>query len=524
MRQAVRQPNRANLARSRKANTKARTAPIKGWNARDSIANMKPEYAVTLENYFPTASDVMMRKGKSSHVTGITGQVESLMPYNTPAGTQTLFAAATTKFYNVTSAGAVGAAVVSGMTNARWQHLNFTNSSGVSYLMCFNGVDAPQYWDGTNWIAITGVSTPAITVATPTTLIGGTIHKRRVWLVQKDTLKAWYLPVDAVGGAAAALDLSGIAKKGGYLMACESWTLDAGEGVDDYWVGLTSEGEAIVYKGTDPSSASTWALVGVYQLGAPIGRRCMMKYAGDVLMILETGVFPLSRAIISKTIDPAAALTSNIEQAMSAAASSYKANYGWELSYFQPGNMVLLNVPVREGSVQQQYVMNSITGAWCKFTGWEGNCFAVLDGALYMGGSTVVEKVWDTFADNGTNITAIAKQAFDYFGSTEKKMWKQARPIFSASGNPTVTLGMDMDYADSTTFNEVTFTPASAALWGSALWGVGLWGSGLQSYKTWVGISGIGFCGAMRIKCVANGIEVHWQATDYVYEAGEGVM
>lgn len=524
MRQAVRQPNRANAKRTRTANTKARTAPIKGWNARDSIANMKPEYAITLENWFPTASDVMVRKGKASHVTGITGQVETLMPYNTPAGKQTLFAAAGTVFHNVTSAGAVGAAVVTGLTNARWQYLNFTNSSGTSYLMCFNGVDSPRYWDGTSWITITGTSTPAITGVTTTGLIGGTIHKRRVWLVEKNTLKAWYLPVDAVGGAANALDLSGIAKKGGYLMAVESWTLDAGEGVDDYWVALTSEGEVIIYKGTDSSSANTWALHGVYQLGEPIGRRCMIKYAGDVLMILKTGVFPLSRALISKTVDPAAALTGNIEQAMSDAASSYSSSFGWELTHYQSGNMVLLNVPVREGSQQQQYVMNTITGAWCKFTGWEGNTFAVLNGALYMGGSTVVERVWYTNADNGANITSIAKQAFDYFGSTGKKIWKQARPIFSATGSPTVTMGMDTDYANGLSFNEVTFTPTTASLWGVAKWGVGLWGSGLQSFKTWVGLSGIGFCAALRMKCVSNNVEVHWQATDHIFEDGEGVM
>ena len=327
-----------------------------------------------------------------------------------------------------------------------------------------------------------------------------------------------------MGGAAAAIDLSGIAQKGGYLVALESWTLDAGAGLDDYWVAITSEGEVIVYQGTDPSAAATWTLQGVYRLGAPIGRRCLMKYAGDVVMVLENGVFPLSRALISKTIDPAAALTSNIEQAMSAAASSYKTNFGWELSYFQPGNMVLLNVPVREGDVQEQYVMNSITGAWCKFTGWEANTLAVLDGNLYMGGSTVVEKLWDTNADNGANITAIAKQAFDYFGTSQKKIWKQVRTIFSGNGAPSVSLGLDTDYADNTAFGEITFTPSTSAKWGTALWGVGLWGSGLQSYKSWVGVTGIGFCGALRLKCVANGVEVHWQATDFVYETGEGVF
>ncbi|RYA73507.1 hypothetical protein DD594_28635, partial [Enterobacter cloacae complex sp. 4DZ1-17B1] len=127
----------------------------------------------------------------------------------TPQGTQTLFGAAGTAFYEMTSAGAVGAAVVSGLANARWQHVNFTNSSGTSYLCCFNGVDSPRYWDNSSWITITGASTPTITGLTTSDIVSATLHKRRLWLVQKNTLKAWYLPVDAVGGAANALDLSG---------------------------------------------------------------------------------------------------------------------------------------------------------------------------------------------------------------------------------------------------------------------------------------------------------------------------
>ena len=79
-----------------------------------------------------------------------------------------------------------------------------------------------------------------------------------MWVIENDTLSAWYLPVDSVGGAATEYDLSGIFRLGGYLLAGGTWTMDAGEGVDDYWIAVTSEGEVVVYQGTDPSSANTW--------------------------------------------------------------------------------------------------------------------------------------------------------------------------------------------------------------------------------------------------------------------------
>jgi hypothetical protein len=511
-------------AKNKVATVISRPAPVKGWNARDSVASMKPDEASYLDNWFPTAADVALRNGSDDHVTGISGQVESLMAYNAPDGTQTLFAAAGTVFHNVTSAGAVGAAVVTGLTNARWQHENFTNSSGVSYLCCFNGVDSPRYWNGSAWITITGASTPAITGLTTSDIVSATKHKRRLWLVQKNSLKAWYLPVDAVGGAANALDLSGIAPRGGYIMAIGSWTLDGGEGVDDYWVALTSEGDAIVYKGTDPSSAVSWTLQGVWKLGAPLGRRCFQKYGGDLLMILVNGVYPLSKALMSANVDPRAAITNRIESAMNTAATIAGPNFGWQVIHFPPAEMVLLNVPINEGDSQAQYVMNAITGAWCSFSGWEANCFEVLNNELYYGGDGVVVKAWTGFSDNGANVVGNSKTAFDYFGVKTKKAWKMARPYISTSGRPTVEVGLNIDYEDGDRLGTLTFSASNSALWGVSHWGVGTWGSGLQTLKNWIGISGVGICAATRFKVASNSLEVRWQATDYLFEPGDEIV
>ena len=500
----------------------SRPAPVKGWNARDPIGAMKPDEAIILDNWFPSATDVMQRKGREDHVTGITGQVESLMAYNTPAGTQTLFGAAGTAFYDMTSAGAVGAAVVSGLTNARWQHVNFTNSSGTSYLCCFNGTDSPRYWDNSTWITITGASTPAITGLTTSDIVSATLHKRRLWLVQKNTLKAWYLPVDAVGGAANALDLSGIAQKGGYIMAIGSWTLDGGDGVDDLWVAVTSEGEIIVYQGTDPTSGTSRAINGVWYIGEPIGRRCLVKYGGDLLLALVNGVFPLSKALLGGGVDSTVAITDRIGPAMTAAAQSYAANFGWQILPYPNADMVILNVPITEGINQEQYVMNSKTGAWCRFKEWDANCFELLNGALYYGGNGVVKKAWSGFDDDDTNIVAEAKTAFDYFKDRSKKSYKMAKPYIRSNGSPTIELGINVDFDDGDTLGTATFTASTTALWGVALWGVGLWQSGLQTLKNWIGVSGMGFCVATRVKVASKGLEIRWQATDHLYEPGNG--
>jgi hypothetical protein len=496
-------------------------APVGGWNARDGAANMSELDATILENWFPETTDIRVRKGYSDHVTGITGLVESLMVYNKPDGTQTMFAAAVDSFYNVTSAGAVGAAVVGSLTNGKWQHVNFTNSAGDSYLCCFNGTDSPRYWNGTAWLTITGVSTPAITGITTSTIINADVHKRRMWLVVNNSLKAYYLPVDSVGGAVKFIDLGGIAGKGGYIQSIGTWTIDAGEGADDYWVAYTSEGQIVVYRGTDPSSSSTWSLHGVWNIGEPIGRRCLMKYNGDLLIISVHEVIPLSRLVVSVSTNSVVGITEKIAQAMSKSGALYSGLYGWETMYYPEGDMVLVNIPTIDSTTSEQYAMNTVTGAWGKFTGLNAFCWAIYNKQPYFGIDGGVEKFWDDFSDNGSNITTDLKQAENYFNSRgQLKYFKSLRPIILSDGLPSIAVGMNLDFHDTPVSGNVSFSPQTYGIWDSGLWDTALWGTGLLLLNDWQTTGGVGSSGALRMTTVSANIEVRFSASDHLYEYG----
>jgi hypothetical protein len=62
---------------------------------------------------------------------------------------------------------------------------------------------------------------------------------------------------------------------------------------------------------------------------------------------------------------------------MTAAATLYGSKFGWELTYYSKASLLMLNVPVNEGSSQEQYAMNSITKAWGQFQGMNANCWAI---------------------------------------------------------------------------------------------------------------------------------------------------
>lgn len=484
-------------------------APVRGWNARDSLADMHPQDAVAMVNWFPRTTMVEVRDGYSQHATGIVGQVETLMAYS-GAATAQLWGIASGSIYNVTSSGAVGAASVVSLTNSRWQHINVSTAGGAFIEMC-NGADGVYTYNGTSWTD----QSSNITGVTAANLININLHKNRVWFIEKDTLRAWYLPTSSITGAATAFDLRTFASRGGYLMAMGTWTIDAGYGIDDLAVFITNKGEVIVYRGTDPSSATTWALVGVYSIGAPIGRRCMAKYSGDLLIITYDGLVPLSSALQSSRTNPKVALTDKIQFQIGAAVNTYASNFGWQIQHFPKEEMLLLNVPVSNGDLQEQYVMNTLTGAWCDFQGWDANCWELFNDHIYFGSNTFVGKAWDTSADNGSAITSNALQAFNRFGYEMEKQFTMMRPTFLTNGTPSIQGSINVDFDTSAPASSLSTAPLVGGVWDSGLFDTALWADTLSISRLWQGATGVGKWGAPRISA-STSVQLQWVNTEIV--------
>lgn len=494
-------------------------SPVGGWNARDSITSMGPTDAVILTNWYPNTTELSLRYGYTNWATGLPGQVETLMNYYGGA-TNKLFAISSTSVYDATSSGAVGAAVLTGLTNARWQYVNIATPGG-NYLYMMNGVDTPYIYDGTTWQSVTGASVPfAITGVTTTTLNNPCVFKNRLWCIQANTLKAWYLPIQSVGGAANTLDMSAFCQLGGYLKAVATWTIDAGTGVDDYLVFVTNMGEVLVWEGTNVSDPTTWSLKGIWRLGTPVGSRCLYKYMGDLLYISQDGVVPMSSALQSSRVNPRVALTDKIQQAVSTAVSSYGSNFGWDLLYFPGENQLILNVPIAVGT-QQQYVMNTITRAWCNYTGWAANCWVLFGDNPYFGGNTVVGKAWNGLKDNTSNINASCLQAFSGFKSNGLlKRFTLAKPIFRSQGPMTVSVGINVDFDQN---DNLPITPAtqnySLGTWDVTTWDNSIWAA-LAVVQNWIGVNGIGAYAAPYVKISSPGTDVRWESTTLVFEKG----
>src|SRR5437868_364224 len=183
-----------------------------------------------------------------------------------------MFAAAGGNVYDVTASGPVGAPVLTSQTNDKWQYIDFANPAGTHLLMV-NGSDSGQKYDGTTW------SPMVLTGASSSNMIHITPYANRVWMIEKQSLSAWYLAVGAIQGAATLFDLTPVFSRGSFLVALGVWTVDAGDssGMTDYLCFVSNQGEVAIYQGTDPSQATTFSKKGVWKLGAPMATRCLMK-------------------------------------------------------------------------------------------------------------------------------------------------------------------------------------------------------------------------------------------------------
>ena len=475
-------------------------APVEGWDAVSPLAAMSPKRAVQLDNWFPQPDWVELRNGHIEHSdTGSGVAVETLAKYQ-GVSSSFLFAASGTVIYDVTASGA-GMSSHTGMANARFQHINFATTGGSFLWMC-NGADDPIYFNGSAW------SAAVITGVTASDIVNVNAHQNRIWVCLNNSLDAYYLATDSIQGAATKFALGGLFTQGGFLMAMGTWSVDAGDGPQDYAVFITSRGQCAIYSGTDP--ASNYALVGVFDLGAPLGRRCFVKAGSDLALNCIDGVIPLSKVMIfERAAIVKASLTQRIQRVMNASARSYRNNFGWQLISYPMGTRVILNVPVIEGYLQHQYVMNTQHGAWCRFTGMNANCWELLNDRLFFGGNDgIVYEADEGGADPNTAIEADMRTAFNYFGQRGRnKRWMMCRPLFTTDQSVTPGLAFNVDFQEDA---EVVPTQSSLPVgskWDESLWDTAVWSEEVVTQGIWTSVTGLGYCASIRVQAVVAASE-----------------
>lgn len=502
------------------AKTVSIPAPVGGLNARDSLAEMPPTDAYRMDNWDANTTNISLRLGAQNWVTGLPGFVESIFAYNEPNNVEKLFAACSGNIYDVTSSGVVGAAVVTGNSSSRWVDAQITTPGGT-FTIAVNGADYAQVYNGTSWQQVTGVSTPLAITGVPTNQLSYVcLWKQRLYFAQTATLGFWYLATNSIGGAASYFDISAQFQLGGYLVAIAPWSAGSADNPQEYIAFISSQGEIVIYQGFDPTQAGLFSLAMSFRVGTPCGNRPVAKYGDDVVIISTDGLFSLREAMSTNMADPTRAISYKVEQAINTDATTYNSNFGWNVCYWPQGSKLIVNVPTVSDSQSYQYIYNTISKAWSRYTGWNAGCFCVWKNQVFYGGNGIVAQAFQGNNDFGGAITSDVRPAFSAFGDEGKnKQWTMVRPIFSSDDVFSTAFTLNTNFSDNAPAYALSYAGSGTkSYWNTSVWNVALWQQGLQTYTQYKAVSGIGMYASLRIQATSATSNLSLYSITYVFK------
>ena len=331
-------------------------APTGGVNAISGLAEPMFQDAIYAFNAVPSQYGMKVRDGYTEWCTNVgTGGVRTIIPYkSTLTGEDRLFAAAEDGIYDCSTIDTSPAQVLAfgtvDDTSGYGQYVNFitlSNSKFILYCDESNGYKLYSQSTGLWTTVAAGASAGQISGVDPADLCFCMIWKSRVWFVEKGTGNAYYLPVGQVTGTVTKFNFSNKFKQGGYLVGLWNWTVDGGEGIDDYLVAISSAGDVVVYKGTDPASASTFDQRGVYFIGpTPAGRRCAGSFGGELYLLSSYGLLPISKLMSGQVIiDTSIYITRKITPIINTEMAAKRLQLGWEVRLLPSQNLLMVSSP-----------------------------------------------------------------------------------------------------------------------------------------------------------------------------------
>lgn len=457
-----------------------------GWNTKDPLPSMPPQDAVILDNYIVENERIVSRGGFTEEATGLDGDVESLFQFSNSDETQ-IISAAGDKIY--TGLGGSLTQIGSGFANSRWQAIMMNQ-----YLLLFNGADTPQKYDGTTL-------TPNVftgTGLTPANLVGATAFKNRLIAWENNATGFWYGGSDAISGALDFFDLAYVTRRGGYVVACASWSYDSpgGTGLQARLAIFMSTGEALVYEGTDPGTAENWAIVGRYKVAPPVSQRAIIELSGDILIVNKYDLISFTAVIqTGETPDTQSKLVGAIKTAVGA----YGLNFGWQLINFPLAGLIIINVPTSTNSQYQQFVINTRSGGCSRFIGINARCFTVYNDLLYFGGFGNICQALNGDDDDGEYITLDSQASYNNLGVNKEKTLNYIKPYMVIDNAQDFSSALNYDFKTGTLVaNQLASN--SGNLWDTFYWDTVYWSPESEIKSIQYGASGQGVYVGWRVK------------------------
>lgn len=530
--------------------------PLGGLNTADPVIATGPEYAYVLSNFLTKPYGIEVRKGYKEWLpSGFSfgNQIRTLMGYSNPvAANQRLFACesnASSTVWNITTPNTAPiSSLVPGAgadVPGEWYYVNF-NTPAENFLCAilankgYYTYSALTGWtlvaDGTGAGKIEFKYNGVTYLSTQMTYVFS--WKNRLWFLQKDSALLWYLPTNQITGTAAAIDLGQLLKRGGSLYMGLDWTYDSGDGLNAYLVLCSSNGDMVIYQGSDPSTAATFQLKGTWYIGrVPYGRRGFCAYGGDTLIATEYGIVSVSDMVSGRLVNlqTQSSVAPKYNPSLAVIVSDNINTPYFQLISFPTEDVVILASPAidAETGIRFSCIMSHFGNSWSNMTQMDiltaifaqGNfIFADRGGKVFLGFTGFRDAAsYDGTTTVGAEVTGTFATSFQSYGSPNSNKRAQRIRLLGRIGG-SVSFGAKLRGEYDLSSPPSVPSPASSApsIWDVNKWNESLWQTPRASFSKWFGTAGFGKLLSLQVSIRGLGSIL---LTDYevTYEEGIGL-
>ena len=509
-------------------------ASIGGVNALDPMVSMPPQDCIYCHNLMPSEYGMRLRKGYRQWSINLPSDVRTILPYDNQSGNNAkdrLFSICAEGIYDTTLFNTQTPTQVVNFANAvddagYGVYTSFTTDAAEQLILYADAKNGLHQYDGQaeTW------TVPAITGADPTKVAFVTQHKQRIWVVEQDAADGWYLPVDAIAGEALKFNFGSQFKHGGKLMGLWSWTVDGGDGVDDFLVAVSRAGDVLVYYGSDPSQ-SDWSLRGSYFIGElPQSRRIAVSYGAELYLLSTFGVISVRDLLNGVAAsDPKVGPSAKIARFLRADVTANKDEYGWQLTVFPADGFLHIVAPIILGKTPRQYAMNLNTSAWgfwrdVRILGadtWRGEYYMGSEAGVTLQYYGTLDGVELNDVEKGEPIDFEVLTTFQPYGQhAEWIRCELIRAVGVVGGGTSINIDAVFDYNVNP---DIIAPPVSGALnpslWDEALWDVDVWDFPPTAASAVQGVFGMGRTMAVGMRGNSQS-RITLIAWDVIYNTG----
>jgi hypothetical protein len=355
-------------------------------------------------------------------------------------------------------------------------------------------------------------------------------HMNRLWFADTSNLAVYYLPLQAKStldptgnDRLKILPLNALFRRGGSIRAMYSWTVEGGVGTNDQLCIFSTNGECVMYSGTDPDT--DFELVGIFRFDAPMSKSSIVNFGGDLYVLVSTGLVPMSTLLQAES-EQLGQVDRSVISLFLAESTKFGDRAGWSVMMNPSTNRAICNIPQGHSNGYTQMVRHMPRPVWSQWQDLPSRCWGWVNPFLYFGDDSgnVYQMHPQFLNDDGQPIKVDVQAAWSMFKSPTIKHFKMLRTytITDASLKPFVDLKVDYDNKPPDMQPDITIATIGAH-WDLATWDVDYWATGPQPIAHWNGVGTLGRVGAVRLTALLLNCEFSITGWDVIYEPGAAI-